>query len=95
MGYFTAMIAWTVLVAGCLAATGTAADAPPRQQRGVAIPTYEAGGYTGPEVDTDVPSVTRPGVQWVEIIPEWFQGSTRASDTDPSGGARATRMFGT
>jgi hypothetical protein len=47
-------------------------------QRGFALPTWEEGGYDGPQVEQSVGETVEVGATWVEFTPTWYQETTKA-----------------
>jgi hypothetical protein len=48
-------------------------------QRGFGLPTWEEGGYDGPQVEQSFREMVEVGATWVELTPTWYQETRNAS----------------
>jgi len=49
-------------------------------QRGFALPTWEEGGYDGPQVDQALGEIVDVGATWVQFTPTWYQQTRSTSE---------------
>jgi hypothetical protein len=49
-------------------------------QRGFALPTWQANGYDGPQVDASLHQIASLGAGWVQLVPTWYQMTAYATD---------------
>jgi hypothetical protein len=49
-------------------------------QHGFALPTWEEGGYDGPQVEQSFREIVEVGGRWVEFTPTWYQETRNASE---------------
>ena len=49
-------------------------------QRGFALPTWEEGGYDGPQVDQNYREMVGVGATWVQLTPTWYQATRYTSE---------------
>lgn len=56
------------------------------QQRGFALPTWQVGGYDGPDVEQSLTEMKAVGATWVELTPTWYQQTRNANEMLPTSG---------
>ena len=49
-------------------------------QRGFALPTWQEGGYDGPNLEQSLREIKEIGATWVQFTPTWYQVTTNSSE---------------
>jgi hypothetical protein len=81
---------WTVVAAllGVMAAVSAfgpcAIAEASSQERGFALPSWQANGLDGPDVEQSVREVRAVGATWVQFTPTWYQQNRNASQVAPT-----------
>lgn len=76
------IVAAVALVPGLL--RGCRTDVLEREQRGLALPTWEQHGYRDFDTLGALREISAVGAQWVQIVPTWYQSSRTGTEIGPT-----------